>query len=76
MFRKSHDLRFEFEQSVEGIEPFKAGLEVRDKVCNDVGSELGGDPKLLFVKYRAWRDVSWIKEGTAPSKALNERSLS
>lgn len=51
VLRKSHDLRFELEHNVDGIEPFKAGLDVRDSVWMEVGNELGGVSKLLFVKY-------------------------
>ena len=36
---------------MDGIEPFKAGLEVKERVCNEVGREFGGVAKLLFVMY-------------------------
>ena len=39
------------EQVVDGIEPFNAGLEVKERVCREVGRELGGVAKLLFVMY-------------------------
>ena len=39
------------EQVVDGIEPFKAGLEVKERVCREVGREFGGVAKLLFVMY-------------------------
>jgi hypothetical protein len=38
-----------FEQVVDGIEPLRAGLEVRDKVEREAGREFGGEAKLLFV---------------------------
>lgn len=51
VLRKSQDRKLALLHNVEGIEPFKEGLEVSDKVCNDEGSELGGEPKLLLVRY-------------------------
>jgi hypothetical protein len=36
---------------VDGIEPLRAGLEVRDKVDKEAGREFGGDATLLFVMY-------------------------
>jgi hypothetical protein len=75
---------------VDGIEPLRAGLEVRDKVDKEAGREYGGEAKLLFVMYLLishrllkWeretysvpRDVSWMREGTGPSRLLNDRSL-
>jgi hypothetical protein len=51
VFLKSQDLRLVFEQVVDGIEPLRAGLEVRDKVERDAGREFGGEAKLLFVIY-------------------------
>lgn len=54
VLRRSHDLRFELEHNVDGIEPLRAGLEVRDKVWMEVGNELGGVSKLLFVRYLKW----------------------
>jgi hypothetical protein len=40
-----------FEQVVDGIEPLRAGLEVRDKVEREAGREFGGEAKLLLVMY-------------------------
>ena len=79
-----------FEQVVDGIEPLRAGLEVSDKVEREDGRELGGEAKLLLVMYLLisrlllrWeketynvpRDVSWMREGTGPSRLLNDKSL-
>jgi hypothetical protein len=36
---------------VDGIEPLRAGLEVRDKVDKEAGREFGGEAKLLLVMY-------------------------
>jgi hypothetical protein len=75
---------------VDGIEPLRAGLEVRDKVDKEAGREFGGEAKLLLVMYLLishcylrWekgtcsvpRDVSWMSDGTGPSRLLNDRSL-
>lgn len=75
VFLKSQNLRFVLEQVVDGIEPFNAGLEVNDRVCSEVGKELGGKEKLLFVMYNVPREVSWMRDGTVPSRLLNDRSL-
>jgi len=79
-----------FEQVVDGIDPLRAGLEVSDKVEREAGREFGGEAKLLFVMYlqishrlSRWeketcsvpRDVSWMREGTGPSRLLYDRSL-
>jgi hypothetical protein len=61
---------------VVGIEPFRAGLEVKERVWREVGREFGGEMKLLFVMYSVPREVSWISDGTGPSSALNDKSLS
>ena len=65
-------------------------MEVRDKVDKEAGREFGGETKLLLVMYLLisrsllrWeketysvpRDVSWMREGTGPSRLLNDRSL-
>jgi hypothetical protein len=90
VFLKSQDLRFAFEQVVDGIEPFRAGLEVSDKVEREDGREFGGEAKLLLVMYLLishcylrWekgtysvpREVSWMSDGTGPSRLLNDKSL-
>jgi hypothetical protein len=40
-----------FEQAVDGIEPLRAGFEVRESVEREAGRECGGEAKLLFVMY-------------------------
>jgi len=79
-----------FEHVVDGIDPLSAGFEVSDKVERDAGREFGGETKLLFVmyllisrrllrgemwSYKVSRDVSWIRDGTGPSRLLNDKSL-
>jgi hypothetical protein len=51
VFLKSHCLKLVWEQVVDGIEPFNAGLDVSESVWREVGRELGGVVKLLFVIY-------------------------
>jgi hypothetical protein len=51
VFLKSHCLKLVWEQVVDGIEPFKAGLDVSESVWREEGRELGGVVKLLFVIY-------------------------
>ena len=51
VLRRSHDRRFELAHTVDGIEPFNPGFDVSDSVCSESGSELGGEAKLLLVKY-------------------------
>jgi len=75
---------------VDGIDPLSAGLEVSDKVDKEAGREFGGEAKLLFVMYllisrrllrweketyRVPRDMSWMRDGTGPSRLLNDKSL-
>lgn len=91
VFRRSQDRRLELEHKVDGIEPLSAELEVSDRVWREDGRELGGEAKLLLViylrcqlldlkaqemtAYRVWSDVSWMRDGTVPSKLLKDRSL-
>lgn len=66
-------------------------MEVRERVEREAGREFGGEVRLLFVMYllisfghfsgkregtyNVPREVSWIRDGTGPSRLLNDKSL-
>jgi len=63
-----------FEHTLAGMVPAKLGLEVSERVESEEGRERGGKVYSFFVKYKVLREVSWVKDGIVPVRALNDKS--